>query len=223
MKIKGIIFDMDGVIIDTEKWYQRFWVQGAVENGFPMKPEHVLKIRSLPEKLAAPLLKKIVCPDFDYAKVRDRRKELMAHHIEEYGIEKKKGIDQLLQYIKSNGLKCAVATATDIDRTTQYLKQIGIYDYFDKIICASMVKNGKPEPDVYLEASRQLGLQPMECVAVEDSPNGVLSAFRARCNTIMVPDLTPPDQNTAKLLFAKADDLIQVIDILEIHKKAVEK
>ena len=59
--------------------------------------------------------------------------------------------------------------------------------------------------------------------SVEDSPNGVLSAFRARCNTIMVPDLTPPDQNTAKLLFAKADDLIQVIDILEIHKKAVEK
>ena len=214
-KIKGIIFDMDGVIIDTEKWLQKFWVQSANELGYPMKPEHVLEIRSLASKYAIPKLKEIVCPEFDYEAVKTLRKKYMSEHIHKNGIEKKKGIDQLLKYIKESGLLCAVATATAPDRTKEYLSALGILDYFDKVVCASMVANGKPQPDIYIEASRLLNLPPSSCIALEDSPNGILSAYRAGCITVMVPDLTQPTQQDKKHIYAKADDLTQVIDIIE--------
>lgn len=215
MTIKGVIFDMDGVIIDTEKWYQVYWVKAANDLGYPMKPEHVLKIRSLPGKFAAPLLKETVCPDFDYCAVRDKRKEYMEKHVKKHGIEVKKGALELLVYLKKNNIKTSVATATDIGRTKKYLKEIDLLTYFDEIVCASMVKNGKPQPDIYLEAAKRLGLSPKSCIALEDSPNGVLSAYRAGCKTVMVPDLTPPDDDTKKLLFAQAESLLQVIDIIK--------
>lgn len=213
--IKGVIFDMDGVIIDTEKLYQKYWVKAANDMGYPMKKEHVLQIRSLDYKLAEPLLREIVCSDFDFFAVREKRREYLARHIEKYGIEKKKGIDELLEYIKSNNIKCAVATSTAPDITAQYLKTLNLYRYFDKIVCASMVENGKPAPDIYLTASKALNLSPNECIAVEDSPNGIKSAHSAGCLTVMVPDLTQPDEESAKLLYAKADNLLNVIDIIE--------
>lgn len=214
-KIKGVIFDMDGLIIDTEKWLQKYYVQSAKELGFPMKPEHVLEIRSLPAEYAVPKLKKLVCEDFDYYAVKELRKKYMSEHIEKYGIEKKKGIDELLDYIKNTGLCCAVATATPPDRTEEYLTKLNIFHYFDEVVCASMVKHGKPHPDIYIEASKRLGLTPQSCIALEDSPNGVLSAYRAGCITVMVPDLTQPDNETSQIIYAKADDLSQVIGIIE--------
>lgn len=214
-KIKGVIFDMDGVIIDTEKWLQKFWVQSANELGYPMKPEHVLEIRSLASEYAIPKLKEIVCPDFDYDAVKELRKKYMNDHIRKNEIEKKQGIDQLLKYIKENDLLCAVATATAPDRTKEYLSSLGILEYFDEVVCASMVAKGKPQPDIYIEASRRLNLSPNNCIALEDSPNGVLSAYRAGCVTIMVPDLTQPTQQDKECIYAKADNLAEVIDIIE--------
>lgn len=216
--IKGVIFDMDGVIIDTEKWYQKYWVKAANDMGYPMKEEHVLQIRSLDYKLAEPLLKEIVCSDFDFFAVREKRREYLSRHIEKYGIEKKKGIEELLEYIKSNNIKCAVATSTNPHITEQYLKSLNLYHYFDKIICASMVEHGKPAPDIYLAAAKKLNLTPGECIAIEDSPNGIKSAHAAGCLAIMVPDLTQPDEETEKLLYAKADNLLNVIDIIEKNK-----
>lgn len=213
-KIKGVIFDMDGVIIDTEKWLQKFWVKSANELGYPMKPEHVLEIRSLPSQYAIPKLKAMVCSNFDYDAVKELRKKYMSEHIAKNGIEKKKGIDQLLRYIKDNDLLCAVATATAPDRTREYLSSLNILDYFDQIVCASMVANGKPAPDIYIEASNRLGLSTSSCIALEDSPNGVLSAYRAGCVTVMVPDLTQPTEEDKKHIYTHADDLTQVIDII---------
>ena len=77
-----------------------------------------------------------------------------------------------------------------------------------------MVAHGKPQPDIYIEASKRLELEPKECIALEDSPNGILSAYRAGCVPVMVPDLTQPDEETAKIIYSKADDLSQVIDII---------
>jgi len=213
--IKGVLFDMDGLMIDTEKWLQKYYVQAAQELGFPMKPEHVLEIRSLPAEYAIPKLKKLVCEDFDYHAVKNLRKLYMSQHIEKYGIKKKKGLDELLSYIKASGLKCSVATATPPDRTRQYLSQLNILEYFDQIVCASMVKHGKPQPDIYIEATKRLSLKPQQCIALEDSPNGVLSAYRAGCITVMVPDLTQPDEETARIIYKKANDLSQVIDIIK--------
>ena len=213
--LKGVIFDMDGLMIDTECLYQKFWCQAANEYGFPMTKDHVLGIRSLAAKYAIPHLKEIFGENFDYYTVRRRRIQLMNDYIEQNGITKKPGLDQLLEYLKSMDLKIAVATATDYQRTKMYLESIKVFHYFDKIVCGDMIKNGKPSPDIYLEASRQLELKPDECIALEDSPNGILSAYKAGCMPVMVPDLSQPDEETAKLLHAKCDSLSDVIDEIE--------
>jgi len=109
--VRGIIFDMDGLMLDTEKLLMRFWIESANEHGFDMKKEHVLSIRSLAAKLASPKLKGIFGEEFDYFSVRSRRIELMNAYIRENGVEKKSGLDELLAYLKSNGYKIAVATA----------------------------------------------------------------------------------------------------------------
>ena len=212
--INAVIFDMDGVLIDTEKYLVKYWVEAGCELGYAMTREHALMIRSLAGKYAGPFLKSIFGEDFDYDAVRRRRKELVARQLCESGIEKKPFVDQTLDTLKSMGIKIAVATATDMERAGNYLRQIGIYDMFDKIICADMVENGKPQPDIYLYACEQLGEEPQSCAAVEDSPNGVLSAARAGLYTIMVPDLTQPDEETKKLLYAKAKTLEEVPGIV---------
>lgn len=217
MEIKGIIFDMDGLMLDTEKLLHKYWVQAANELGYPMKVEHVLQIRSLAAKFAISKLKVMLGEDFDYYKVRARRMELMNQHVEQYGLEKKKGLDDLLAYAKENGYAMAVATATDEERTEKYLKSVGIYSCFDEIVCGPMVANGKPEPDIYLEAARRLQLPAKNCMALEDSPNGILSAYRAGCIPVMVPDLDEPSKDTKKMLYGIVSDLSQIIPILE-HK-----
>lgn len=215
MKIKAIIFDMDGLMIDTEKLLHRYWIQAANEFGYSMTMDHLLQIRSLAAKYARPKLKSMLGESFDYDKVRERRRELMAEHVEHYGIEKKKGLDELLDYLKEREYPLAVATATDMERTQKYLTIIGKIDYFDKIICGPMVENGKPEPDIYLAAAKSLGLPPKECMALEDSPNGILAAFRAGCVPVMVPDLDLPDEETKKLLYAQVTELSEICKILE--------
>lgn len=203
--IKAVIFDMDGILIDTEKWLNVYWQQAAKEAGFEVTREDGLAIRSLAGKYAGPYLRGIFGESFDYEAIRERRKELMREHIARYGIEKKPGVDDILSYLAEKNIKRAVATATDPERTKQYLTQIGIYDKFDKIVSATTVENGKPQPDVYLYACEQIGEKPEDCIAVEDSPNGILSAYRAGLSVVMVPDLTEPDEETAKMLYARID------------------
>lgn len=213
--IKGVIFDMDGLMIDTEKLLTRFWCEAAQFYGWNMTKEHVLGIRSLAAKYAEPHLKGIFGDDFNYFDVRTKRIELMNAYIAENGIEKKKGLDELLDYLDEAGLKKAVATATDRKRTKMYLTSIGVYDRFDKIVCGDMIKNGKPAPDIYITAAGELELPCGECMALEDSPNGIRSAFTAGCVPVMIPDLSQPDDETAKIMYEKCDDLSQVIDVLK--------
>lgn len=215
MEIKAVIFDMDGVITDTESLLVKYWCQAANEMGFPMEPKHAIEIRSLAGKYTEPLLKGYFGDSFDYKAVRARRMELMNADIAQNGLKKKKGLDALLDYLGQHGYKRAVATATDYERASSYLKMLEVFDRFDRIICAAMVENGKPKPDIYRFAAAQLGLDPSECIAIEDSPNGVISASDAGCHTIMVPDLTQPDEELMSRLFRKCDDLEQVIKVME--------
>ena len=215
MKIKGVISDMDGVILDTEKLYVRFWCEAANFCGYPMKKHHALSIRSMARPFAIDRLKSYFGEDFDYYAVHDKRIELMDKYIEENGIEAKKGAKALLSYLKNNGYRVALATATGIERTQKYLKQLGLYEYFDEIVCASMVEHGKPAPDIYLYAAQRLGLSPQECIALEDSQNGIRSAASAGCKTVMVPDLDGPTEEILPQLYAVADGLEDVIRIIE--------
>lgn len=201
--------------MDTEKLLVRFWVQAANEFGFPMTREHALYLRSLHRSYAVPYLTEQFGEDFDYLKVRSRRMELMREHLSDNPPELKAGAVELLDYLKGRGVPSAVCTATDYERARDYLTRAGVFDRFDRIICAAMVQRGKPSPDIYLYAAKQLGLPPCECMALEDSPNGVKSAAAAGCVTVMVPDLTLPDEELSGIIHDKADSLADVIDILK--------
>ena len=215
LKINGLIFDMDGLMVDTEKLLTRFWREAAAFYGWEMKQEHVLGIRSLAGKYAGPKLQREISPDFDYAKVRLKRIELMNAYIEKNGIEKKPGLDELIAYGKDSGMRLAVATATDNIRTKLYLESIGVYHHFDKVVCGNMVKSSKPDPDIYITASAELGLPPAECIALEDSPNGIKSAKGAGCVPVFVPDLSQPDDEISGLMYACCETLAHVIPVIE--------
>lgn len=205
--MNAVIFDMDGVLIDTEKHLIECWIEASKIHGFDMKREEAYLLRSLTAKMAAPLLKNMYGEEFDYHRVRETRKRLMEQRLKKYGIERKQGVEEALIYLKNKGYKVAVATSTDSERAKQYLAEVEILQYFDYVISANMVEIGKPMPDIYLYACEKIGEKPEDCYAIEDSPNGVLSAKRAGLRVIMVPDLTEPDEDTAGLLYAKIDSL----------------
>ena len=205
--VKAVLFDMDGTLIDTEQYYRIFWPKALAQFGYHMTDEQVLFMRSLGRPFAPKQLKEWFGEELDYYAVRDCRKQLMEEHLDRVGIELKPGAVEILEALKKRGIMAAVATATDLERTEKYLRQVGLREYFDRLISATQVKEGKPSPDIYVYACEQLGLAPEECIAVEDSPNGVKSAYGAGCRVIMVPDQTEPDEELSKLLYARVDRL----------------
>lgn len=212
---KAVLFDMDGLIIDTEKHYQKAWIQAAKELGFNMTVKEQLYLRSCTKKYAEPIMQKFFGPDFDYDKVRNRRKEIMDEDLKKFGIEKKPYVDEILDFLKEEGIKRALVTATHETKAREYLKEIELEEKFDKVICADMVENGKPDPDIYLFACKKIGEKPSDCLALEDSPNGVRSAYSAGVDVIMVPDLSEPDEELNKMILKSAGSLKDVISFLQ--------
>ena len=213
--VKGVISDMDGVILDSEKLYVRFWCEAGNFYGYPMNESHALSIRSMARKYAIEKLQGYFGKDFDYDAVRNKRVELMDKYVEQNGIDAKPGAEVLLRYLKENGVKTALATATPVERAKKYLEMVGLLKFFDEVCSARMVKNGKPAPDIYIYAAEKINLPPNKCVALEDSPNGVRSAYAAGCKTVMVPDMDLPSEEIKPMLFDVADGLEDVIRIIK--------
>lgn len=214
MGIRAVLFDMDGTLIDTEKYYRIFWPKAMAEFGYTLTDEQVLSMRSLGRPFAPARLKAWFGEELDYYAVRDRRKALMEECLDREGIQLKPGAVEILEELRARGITAAVATATDLERTEKYLTATGIRQYFDRLISATQVREGKPSPDIYLYACGELGLQPEECLAIEDSPNGVMSAFRAGCRVIMVPDQTQPDEELSKCLFGCVESLDRIKEFI---------
>ncbi len=213
---KTIFFDMDGTIIDTEKHYRRLWVEAARQMGYNMTDEQALSLRSLGRPYAPVRINGFFNDEEAYGKIRGRRMELMAEVLQKEGIELKPYAQETLSELQKRGHRLVITTATDESRTEEYLRKVGLCEYFDTIVCATMIEKGKPSPDIYLYAAEQVGLKPEDTYAVEDSPNGIMSAYRAGCKTIMIPDQTQPDDELMKCVYKKCDSLRDLLDMVEL-------
>ena len=213
--IKGVVFDLDGTLLDTEKLFIRFWLEAAHRMGFAMERRHALMIRGMATDLAEGLLRREVCPEFAYHQVRALRGELMEAFIAENGVEAKPGAAGTLEMLKRRGYRIGLATASNLDRASRYLKQTGLYGYFDDITVAAMVRRGKPAPDIYLHAAAQLGLEPHQAAAVEDAPNGLYAAHAAGLHPVMIPDQDQPDEALYALCSAVLPSLAELVPWIE--------
>ena len=212
--IRGVLFDMDGLILDTERLYTRFWQEAARALGYPMTREQALGMRSLNRDTAKEKMESFFGPDTPYAAIRELRIRLMDEYIAENGVEAKPGVRELLDALDAHGIPAAVTTSSSLERVNVNLSKLNLLHRFARICQGSDVPTCKPEPEIYLYGAASLGLPPENCLALEDSPAGILSAYRAGCMPIMVPDQDQPDEETRGFLFAKADSLADIIRLL---------
>ena len=213
--IRGVLFDMDGVILDSEKLYAKFWAAGCECYGYHMTYQQALGMRSLNAQAGQEYLSSLFGPDISYPLVRAKRIELMDAYVEENGIEAKPGIFELLDYLAARQIPYAITTASPNDRIRNHLGRLGLYERFDHICTAHEVPQGKPAPDIYLLGAKTIGVPPENCLALEDSYTGILSAYRAGCLATIVPDLDQPGVNILSIAYARADSLTDVIDLME--------
>lgn len=212
--IKALLFDMDGTITDTEKIYNKYWIQAHHECGYTDYTfEDALMQRSLGHDDSKNLWTGRYGNDYNWDEVHNRVVKYVFEDTKD-GAPLKPGVHEIVDCAKSKGIKTAIVTATQYDTAIDRIKKAGLENVFDMVISASQVKRGKPNPDVYLYACEQLGYNPNDCIAVEDSPNGCNSAISAGCNTIMVPDLSEPDEELMSHLFARCDTLADIINYL---------
>lgn len=214
MTIDAVIFDMDGLMLDTERLSKEFQRQASEERGIPYQNLTPLIIGR-----NAAMVRQIHMerygPDYPFDEIRARARELWDQYLSDHPVPVKPGLFPLLQWLRERGIPRGVASSTSAASARPLLEKGGIAPYLDTMVFGDMVTRSKPEPDIFLEAARRLSAEPENCVVIEDSPNGILAAHRAGMRPIMVPDLIEPDEALSKLLFGRLERLDQVITLLE--------
>lgn len=216
--IKAVFLDLDGTLINTEPLYNRFWREASKEKGYELTYEQALSLRSLDRNKARELFRKWFNEDC-YEKIRELRKAKMNAYLESNPIERKSGAKELLEYLQKENIKSYVVTATKKEDALLLLEKVGLKDFiYDIISTKDNIKEGKPSPEVYLKALEISKLSEDEVIAIEDSPNGIISAYEAGLTTIYIPDLTPFDESISEYAFAAFDTLEEVISYIEVSK-----
>ena len=219
--VSGIIFDMDGVLIDSERQSNEGWLWAAGQLGVDMPMWLIDSFKGAPAELC--------CKSFDdyYKGVIDywEAKELRTQHVykirETEGIPVKKGVKDIFEYIRNNGLKSAVATSTRRESAEKTLHEIGVWDYLDAVVYGDEVEHGKPEPDIFIRAAKAIGVNPSEAVVVEDSINGIKAGYAADMRVVHIPDTIAIDDDIRKLTYMVCADLNGLIDVVESINKPV--
>jgi HAD superfamily hydrolase (TIGR01509 family) len=191
---------MDGVLVDSESLYMRFWQEACASFGYTLDWSQALSLRSNSPETATPKFRAWFGEEADYHAIRQVRREMMARYIDQIGVALKPGAAEVIGRLKADGLRLALATSSPLRRAEHYLAPHGILSQFDAVVCGTEVAHSKPAPDIYCHAAAALGLPPSECAAVEDSPSGIRSAHDAGCFTVMIPDLSEPDEEILPMI-----------------------
>jgi len=213
--IRGVAFDMDGLMFDTERLVAQVLLDIAREENLDIDMDLILACVGVNERASSALIKERLGEDFDTAALTRKRIDRVAEHLRRDGIPVKKGLRELLAYAKEAGYRMTVATSTSQEKARWYFQLAGIEEYFDEIISGDRVTHSKPHPEPFLRASELLGLEPSQVLVLEDSFHGIRSAHSAGCHPCMIPDLKQPDEEIAGLAEWIREDLTQVIDLLK--------
>ena len=213
---EAVVFDMDGVIFDTEKLYRRFYMEEGAKRGVPsdIMTKACEAIAGGTKFDNKPRFEAIVGHDIEYLEFRDRVMENFEKYVYENGVEMKDGALDTLEYLKEHNIKTALATSTMEERAKRYLASRDMNKYFDKFIYGDMVEHSKPDPDIYLKACKALGVEPSKAIAVEDSINGIVSAGRAGMYPVMVIDLIQPNDITEQYAKQVYENIKSICDLI---------
>lgn len=205
--IKGAVFDMDGLMFDTERLVYETWQKMMDELGFEYSLDIFKNTIGLRTDMAENYYNSLYGSKFCYAALKKKSREIFLKRIDKEGVPVKKGLFDLLDFLKKNSIKIALATSTSAQTAHNVIKKSGAYDYFDAFVCGDDVKNSKPHPEIFLTAAKKLELSPEYCVALEDSINGIKSAHAAGMTTVMVPDYLQPTEEILPITDCLCDDL----------------
>jgi HAD superfamily hydrolase (TIGR01509 family) len=195
--IKAAIFDMDGVLFDTEALYQASWREIAEECGIALEEGFANEISGTNGERMKRVIERFYHVE-DGTDIIARCGVKMRQKLHE-NVPMKPGVVEILEDFKAHGMKIAIASSSAREQIEHNISFCGIGDYFDEVVCGHDVANGKPAPDIFITAAKALGYDPHECFVFEDSANGIAAGHAAGCYVIMVPDQIQPDDATASM------------------------
>lgn len=187
--VKAIIFDMDGLMLDTENIALESWNKASKDFGYDISRELMIRAIGTTVLDTKKLLIDNMGSEFPFDEIREVRMKHTKEYMEVHGVPVKKGLIEFLEYCSSENISMAVATSTSRIYAKELLQKASIIKYFHAIVCGDEIEKGKPEPDIFLEASRCLDVRPEECIVMEDSEKGILAASRANMIPIWIPDI----------------------------------
>ena len=203
--MRGAIFDMDGLLIDTERLFQAVWREMAAEQGVTLDPAFPAAICGTTGADTEAVIRSrlpMVEPRPFIIEANRRVRE-----IEKRYVPLKPGAEEILAGLKGQGFRIAVASSSPMEMIRHNLDFTGLAGYFHELVSGLDYPLGKPHPDIFLGAAERLGLPPAECYVFEDSLNGVEAGIAAGCFTVMIPDLVQPSEELRRRCGAVYPDL----------------
>ena len=216
MEIKAVIFDMDGLMIDSERIVQLAWKIVGERLGYGDLGEDIYHTMGLSVVREKYFIKKYG-EKFPFQEFLTEYRKEYYEYVNKNGIDAKPGLYQLLETLKQLGIPMAVATSTSRESAMKNLEAKNITSYFAGFVCGDMVTESKPSPEIYLKACELIGVDPKNAIALEDSFNGIKAAYAAGMMPVMVPDLIKDTLEVDELLFAKKADLNEVAEWIQFQ------
>ena len=214
-KIQAVIFDMDGLMFDTERLSKEAWLEVGEIMGCTITEEIISRFRGGTPEISRKVLTDCFGEEFDYDAARAMRTERMQHRIDREGLPMKPGLTALLDALGQWGMPCAIASSSAPAIVGKYLRISGLGNRFSAVVHAEDVLHSKPAPDCFLLAAERLGILPEHCLVLEDSANGLLGASHAGIRAVCVPDIALPREEALKTAKAVLPSLWDVIGFIE--------